>query len=73
MCLVWAGNAAALTGNQKLVVVLCKFKNKTDEPKQPPYFQAMFDHAGIGITVDADEGVFSGGADPRSDGAAIGY
>jgi gamma-glutamyltranspeptidase len=26
-----------------------------------------------GITVDANEGVFSGGSDPRSDGAAIGY
>jgi gamma-glutamyltranspeptidase/glutathione hydrolase len=26
-----------------------------------------------GITVDADEGVLSGGSDPRSDGAAIGY
>lgn len=26
-----------------------------------------------GITFDAGEGVFSGGSDPRSDGAAIGY
>jgi len=26
-----------------------------------------------GITIDAGEGVFSGGSDPRSDGAAIGY
>jgi gamma-glutamyltranspeptidase/glutathione hydrolase len=26
-----------------------------------------------GITIDAAEGVFSGGSDPRSDGAAIGY
>lgn len=26
-----------------------------------------------GITIDASEGVFSGGSDPRSDGAAIGY
>ena len=26
-----------------------------------------------GITIDPNEGVFSGGSDPRSDGAAIGY
>jgi gamma-glutamyltranspeptidase len=26
-----------------------------------------------GITIDPDSGVFAGGADPRSDGAAIGY
>ncbi len=26
-----------------------------------------------GITIDAASGVLSGGSDPRSDGAAIGY
>ena len=33
-------------------------------------FQAYAAH---GITIDAASGVLSGGSDPRSDGAAIGY
>ena len=33
---------------------------------------ALAGHA-HGITIDPDSGVLVGGADPRSDGAAIGY
>ena len=44
------GTASALSGNQKLVVVLCKFPDKTDEPQPVSYFQSMFSATGAGST-----------------------
>src|SRR3954447_7903284 len=42
LCLAWAAHAHAITGNQKLLVVLCKFPDKADEPQPPSYFETMF-------------------------------
>jgi M6 family metalloprotease-like protein len=66
LCLGWAGNAHALSGNQKLVVVLCKFPDKTNEPQPPSFFQAMFapSSAGGSSLVDYWKEVSYGQLDP---------
>src|SRR4051794_32678866 len=43
-----AGNAVAISGTHPLVVVLCKFPDKTDEPQPVSFFQNMFSEAGAG-------------------------
>ena len=43
-----AGTAFALTGNQPLVIVLCKFTDQTDEPTDVKYFQDLFSETGAG-------------------------
>jgi hypothetical protein len=48
IALAMAGTASALTGNQRLVVVLCKFTDQTNEPHQAPYYQNMFSETGAG-------------------------
>jgi M6 family metalloprotease-like protein len=48
MGLAPAGNAVALSGQHPLVVVLCKFPDKTDEPKTPAFFENMFNESGAG-------------------------
>src|SRR4051812_7058149 len=44
------GNAAALSGNQKLAVILCKTSDKLDEPQPVSFFQTMFSATGAGST-----------------------
>lgn len=43
-----AGSASALTGKQPLVVVLCKFTDQQDEPRNVQYFQDLFSETGAG-------------------------
>ncbi len=45
--------ATAITGTQKLVVVLCKFTDKTDEPNPASFYERMFNESGAG-----QQGVF---------------
>jgi M6 family metalloprotease-like protein len=42
------GTASALSGNQRLVVVLCKFSDQTNEPHTSQYYQDMFSETGAG-------------------------
>jgi len=42
------GRAAALSGKQPLIVVLCKFTDSQNEPKPVQYFQDMFSETGAG-------------------------
>lgn len=39
---------AALSGTQPIVVVLCKFTDQTDEPRDVQYFQDLFSETGAG-------------------------
>lgn len=39
-------SAGAVTGNQKWVIVLCKFTDRTTEPNPPSYFAELFSDAG---------------------------
>src|SRR5258705_7302067 len=48
MVLALAGSALALSGKQPLVVVLCKFTDQTDEPRNVQYFQDLFSETGAG-------------------------
>src|SRR5262245_19408433 len=43
-----AGTAFALTGKQPLVIILCKFTDQTDEPRNVQYFQDLFSETGAG-------------------------
>ncbi len=43
-----AGNASAITGNQPIAVVLCKFTDRTNEPHPQSYYQDMFSETGAG-------------------------
>lgn len=45
---VIAGPANAVTGNQPLVIVLCKFPDQTEEPQDVGYFQQLFGESGAG-------------------------
>jgi hypothetical protein len=46
--LVRAADASAISGKQPVVVVLCKFKDKTNEPQSAAYYQGMFSETGVG-------------------------
>jgi len=47
VALLRPADASALTGKQPIVVVLCKFKDKTDEPQSASYYQNMFSETGV--------------------------
>ena len=48
MAIAVGGSAAALSGKQPLVVVLCKFTDSQNEPQTPQYFQDLFSDTGAG-------------------------
>jgi hypothetical protein len=48
IAMAMAGSASALSGKQPLVVVLCKFTDQTDEPRNVQYFQDLFSETGTG-------------------------
>jgi hypothetical protein len=43
-----AGSASALTGKQPLVIILCKFTDQTDEPRDRQHFRDLFSETGAG-------------------------
>jgi M6 family metalloprotease-like protein len=48
VALAAAGDASAITGNQPIAVVLCKFTDRTGEPHPQSYYQNMFSETGAG-------------------------
>ncbi len=48
VALASAGNAYAITGNQPVAVVLCKFTDRTTEPHPQSYYQDMWSETGAG-------------------------
>lgn len=46
--MVMAQSSWALSGKQPIVVVLCKFTDQTDEPRDVKYFQDLFSETGAG-------------------------